>query len=220
MDETNAIELKRKGNNLVKAAMAIAIVNDEDRKRAADFVLNCAMFEKSVDEWIGPDIAAANKLHKSLTQKRTELKSKAEEARKIVNAEIQRDWLELEAGRRKDQERINEQNKALGDGEDTFIPDVILPETDRRIEAENGYTTIRKDISVKIVDKMKLIAAVAGVHCDCPHCKKEIVIGGTVPNIVLDASEQAIKRYVKASGIRNIPGVLVEDTAITVAKIK
>jgi hypothetical protein len=215
MDETNAIELKRKGNNLVEAARAITISNDEDRKRAADFVINCAIFEKSVDEWIGPDIEAANKLHKSLTQK-----SKAEEARKIVNSEIKRDWLELEAGRRKDQERINEQNKALGDGEDTFIPDVILPETDRRIEAENGYTTIRKDISVKIVDKMKLIAAVAGVHCDCPHCKKEIVIGGTVPNILLDASEQAIKRYAKASGIRNIPGVLIEDTAIPVIKIK
>ncbi len=220
MDETNAIELKKKGNSLVEVARSITISNDDDRKRAAQFVVLCAAHEKVVHEKLDPAIKSANATHKELTSLRAELLSAPTEAKNIVNEAIRKDWLELEAGRLKDQERINEQNKALVSDTEDFVPDVILPETERRIDVESGYTTIRKDITVKVIDKMKLIAAIAGVHCNCPHCQKEIVIGPTVPNILLDASEQAIKRYVKASGIRTIPGVLIEDTAIPVIKIK
>lgn len=220
MDETNAIELKKKGNNLVEAARAIVISNDDDRKRAAQFVVLCAAHEKVVHEKLDPAIKSANATHKELTSLRAELLSAPTEAKNIVNEAIRRDWLELEAGRLKDQERINEQNKALVADTEDFVPDVILPETERRIEAESGYTTIRKDITVKVVDKSKLISAAAGVHCDCPHCHKEILIGPSIPNILVDANEMAIKRYAKAASTRNIPGVLIEDTTIPVIKIK
>ena len=67
MDETNAIELKRKGNNLVEAARAIVIVNEDDRRQAAQFVLLCAAHEKTVHDKLDPSIKSANLIDESVS---------------------------------------------------------------------------------------------------------------------------------------------------------
>ena len=201
----NKIELRQKqeGESLISAARSIQIANDDDRRYAASLVLKCNEYEKAVREKLDPAIKSAHKTHKELTSLRAELLERSVEAKKIINSEIKRDYLEVEAGRLKDQGRLNEIERTLAAETGEWIPETVLPATDRRIDTGNGFTTIRKDIDVSIADKMTIIRAVAE---------------NKLPLICVDVDIMASKKYFKSGGFMQAPGFIIKESAIVVGR--
>ncbi|MDD5010437.1 MAG: hypothetical protein PHC68_18805, partial [Syntrophorhabdaceae bacterium] len=84
-----------------------------------------------------------------------------------------------------------------------WVPDVVLAETERRIETETGYTTVRKDTSVTVPDLMVLVKEVAS---------------GRLPLTFLEANMGVIKKWCVAGGVKEATGLVIKDDAIIVAK--
>lgn len=199
---------------LIEIAKTFVITNDDERKRAASIFLEV---QREIDEAQALRkklLANAKKEIRSIEIPFSELEKLQERAEDDFRGFLKKDWLDFEDARKIAQDLHNSNaEKERSDG-DCFVPDIILAETERRIETDNGFTTIRKDIKVTVTDRPAVLAAVSGVHCDCPHCKKEIVIGPSLPNVIVVVDEQAAKRYFKAAGIRQAPGFKIDDDAI------
>ena len=231
--ETKAIKkFESQGLSLLEQAKAITITDEETRQAAATFSVNARKAVKTIDAEFKPDIEKAHQLHKDLLARVKRLKAPFDEARGIVDGEIKRDWLEQERARREAQrkadlaaeaERLRQEEEAKSELDELIeagkveeaqallesevvvsnpVPPVAKVEQTVRTGA--GAITVRKDITVEVVDKKAVIAAVAT---------------NRLPMELVDVNVGAAKRYAKAAGLKEMPGFRVVETVITSGRV-
>jgi hypothetical protein len=202
--ESTAIELQQKQNGLALLAEArsIKIVDQQSRELASSFSTKTRAANKTIDEWMNPQIEAANKTHKLLTGKRAELKRPFLEAQAIVDTEIGRDFMEqkritAEAEARLRQEAEKQRLQAqeaiisqaidqndeglLAEADNVFVPDIKLAEPERTTRTDFGSTNVRTEYAVECTDKMALIRHIAQsnlfsgyLEVDLAYAKRDI----------------------------------------------
>lgn len=225
--ESKAIEkYEAQGESLVAQAKSISIVDDESRQAATEFTARARKAIKAIEAEFKPDIQSAHELHKSLLDRAKRLQAPFKEAQSIVDAEIKRDYLERERIRREEERKAQEAAEAerraqeaqqqatvdelieagdvdgaeaLLNSEVVTAPTMPAPKVDKTIKSDLGSTTVRKDISVTVADKMAVVRAVAT---------------GQLPETLVDVNLSRAKQYAKASGLTTMPGFRVVEDAI------
>jgi len=212
-------------------AKSIMIVDDMSRELASEFSTSVRKAIKVIEEEFKPDIEKAHQLHKGLLDRMKKLCAPFRAAQIIVDDEIRRDWREREEERREEERREAamvaaerkrqeaalaqastaalekgdlEEARALADSQIAIAAPIPAPTLSHTVKSAAGSTTVRKDIEVVVVDKGRLIAAVAS---------------GLLPDLLLVADVGAAKRYVKANGLTGLPGCEVRATAIVSGRI-
>lgn len=203
--------------NLIEQSKSFIIKNDDDRKQAAEIVLEIKRENDDAKGLRKKLLAKAKKEIRSIEIPFSDLEKLQKQAEDTFKGLIKQDYLDFSAAREAAQDLHNadaEKERAEGGA---FVPDIILPETERRVNTDGGYVTMRDDIKVTLTDKPAAMSAIAGVHCDCPHCGEEIIIGPTLPNLV-DMNETAYKRYFATMNIKQALGFKIEKDAVPVGK--
>lgn len=207
----NLAPYKKRAEELAELSKTFNINNDADRKMAATFLLEIKDQEDALKELREKLLSRSKKEIKSIETIFNDIKKYQKQADDVYDEKLRTDFLDFEYARKAAQEIQNAQARKEQEETGSFVPEIILPETERKIETENGYVSLRKDIKVDLVDKQAVISAVAGTHCNCPHCGKEIIIGPTIPNIVFAFDETAAEKYFESSGIRSAPGLVIKE---------
>jgi vacuolar-type H+-ATPase subunit I/STV1 len=215
----NVEPYKEKILGLIEQSKSLIIKNDDDRKQVAAIVLDIKKEAADAKELRKKLLARAKKEIRSIEIPFSDLEKLQEQAEADFKTKLKQDYLDFETARLAAQDIHNTAAEKERAESGEFMPDVILAETERRIETELGYTTIRKDVKVTLVDKTAAISAIAGVHCNCPYCQKEIIIGPTLPNLV-DMNETGYKKFFVSNNIKKAPGFKIEDDAIVVGVSK
>ncbi len=231
--DTKAIQkYEEQGVDLLSHAESIMIVDDITRELAVEFTTKARGVLKAIEAEFRPDIQKAHELHKSLNERLKTLGEPFKEAKRIVDAEITRDYLEQEKIREQLQrdadEKAEKERKAQevelqteaeeaieqGDMEtaeellDTQIetaPVVPVAEAPKTTRTASGTTTVKKDIAVAVADKMVVIKAVADGH---------------LPDTLLDVNLGTAKRYAKASGLILMTGFRITETAVVAGRAR
>ena len=205
------------GSDIITHAESIVIVDETTRELEAEF---------------SQDIAHAHQLHKDLLSRQKKLVEPFEIARIIADKEIRRDFTEREKIRRGDEwkaqqkaqaQRI-EQETALAKEADELIMAGDIEEAEAILDSEvvtppvipvkkvaqttssgAGSTTVKKDVRVEVVDKVRVIEAVA---------KREL------PATLLTVDMGNAKRYVKVSGVTEMPGFRITETAVVSGRVR
>jgi hypothetical protein len=234
---TENMEVKKyeeQGLSLLETANGIKIHDQASREMAAGFVVECAKRIKIVEAELLPAKTAAHQTWKILCGQFDRLTGFFRDAKKIVDQEIGRDLMEQERIRAEEQRRLQElarqeeeklrkqllaqaakaedrgqTEKAqakMEQAEAVFIPaPFVAPIIDNCQKVSGGGSVSgQKDIEVAITSKIALIKAIAS---------------GMIPDNLIDENMGNIKRYIKATSNRNIPGVSVKDIFITRTRV-
>lgn len=218
-DETAVVKAyEHKAAAIVKAAKSIKIVDDYSRKMASEFVVETRAIRKEIEDRRKEITGPLNQSLKKINSMFKDIDKRFSEAQETVDGEIKRDWLEFEGARLAAEElhRAEAERQAAETGE--FVPNVVLPETEKTVTTESGSTTIRRDKKITLVDKAKAINAMASVTCKCDKCGHEVHVAPQMPHLLAEFNLAAVKRYVKATGLDKLPGFLIEDDAIVSGK--
>jgi len=215
-DETAIVqEYAEKADALVHRSQSLVIHNQEERELVATVALEARFIddeaevrEKEITKPLNEALKKVRELFKD------GVRTKCSTAQGIADGLLKKDFIDFEDARVSAQEVIN----ASKDQSGGFIPDVILPPTEKTIVTSNGKITLRKDIEVAVDDLDKVLESVIGVHMDCPHCKKEIVVNRTLPRILVNVDLGAAKRYAKSAGLKEIPGFIIKDTVVVTGR--
>lgn len=214
-DETATVKAyEHKAAAIVESAKSIKIVDDQSRQLASKFVVETRAIRKEIEDRRKEITGPLNQSLKKINSMFKDLDQRFSEAQGIVDGEIKRDWLEFEGARLAAEELHRAEAERMAAETGGFVPNMVLPETEKTITTDSGSTTIRKDKKITLVDKAKAINAMASFTCKCPKCGEEIYSGPTMPHLLVDVNLAAVKRYVKATGLDKLPGFLIEDDAI------
>lgn len=232
METTTIQRYEQQGDQLVKQAKAIMIVDDTTREIAAEFSASARRVVKVIEEEFKPDIEKAHQLHKGLLDRCKRLTLPFKEAQTIVDGEIRRDYLERERVRMEEERRAREKAEAerkvmeaakarevesmigrgdidgaeqLNDAAVIVNPVIPVAPVQKTTASAAGSITARRDIEVEMVDKGQVIAA---------------VMDGKLPDLVLDVNVGAAKRYAKASGLTSMPGFTIRETAVVSGRVR
>jgi len=119
-----------------------------------------------------------------------------EEDKARVEAERKRKELEKRAGKAKKpetKERLEEE------AQDVFEePVFVQPEVDKTTKLDSGSITRKTDIQITVTDKKAFLAAVAS---------------GEIPTTCVDIKTNKVKAWVKAAGIKKIPGAHIKEVS-------
>jgi hypothetical protein len=197
MGDENAIvrAYENKAESIVLAAKSVHIVDESSRKIAAAFATEARSVRKEIEERRKEITGPLNQSLKKINAMFNSPDKRVAEVQDLADGELKRDWLEFESARLAAQAALNLQNS----GGDSFVPNVVLPETEKTVKTEYGSITIRKDTSVSVGDKMTIIRAIA-------ECK--------LPLILADIDLGAAKRYFKSAGMTSAPGFIITEDAI------
>lgn len=122
-------------------------------------------------------------------KKQREAEARAVEERKRILAQAEK---AIEKGRDEKAEALLEKAEQVY-AEPVFVPSVV----EKTIKFEGGgSTTQRKDIEVIVTDMFALIKAGAE---------------GKVPVTVFDIKKQVLKSWVKSTGIKQVPGLIIKE---------
>ena len=230
--ETEAIQTyERNGAELLDHANGIIIINQSTREYAVEFTAGARRVIKNIEAEFRPDIDKAHALHKDLLARLKKLTIPFKAAQRIVDSEIQRDYLEQEKIRRekerKVQEKVDAERKvqeaalakqaeeaikdgdmetaeALLDSEVVTAPIVPVMEVEQTTRTVAGSATVRKDIKVELVDKRVVIKAVAN---------------GELPDTLLTIDMGVAKRYAKVEGLKLLRGFRITETAVVSGRV-
>jgi len=203
----NVEPYKEKVLGLIEQSKSLIIKNDDDRKQAAAIVLDIKRETADAKELRKKLLARAKKEIRSIEVPFSDLEKLQEQAEGEYKGKLKQDYLDFEAARLAAQDLHNAEAEKEREETGVFTPDVILAETERRIETELGYTTIRKSKKVSVVNKLELILAIA---------KNPLKY---LPDY-LDVNVSRIKEDIAKTNISKIPGILIEDDAIVVGVSK
>lgn len=132
------------------------------------------------------------------TQRKLDKKTAQEEQKRCEELERQAENWAKKGNEKKAEERRDA-------AEQTFYATPLIPEAPQTIKSEDGSgATFRKDFDVAIISVDKLIKALL----DMPIQLSEVITIRTGP----------LKAYIKATGNRNIPGVVVTDKHVVVSR--
>lgn len=189
--------------DLIEQAKLFNISNDDDRKIAATIYLEIKQEEDAAQELRKKLLAKAKKEIRSIEIPFSELEKLQEQVEDEFGGKLKRDWLDFEDARKTVQEIHNVRADKERSESGEFVPDIILAETERRINTDLGYTTIRKDTNVTVPDLMALVKEVAD---------------GYLPLTFLEPNLGLIKKWCIDGGVKQAPGLYIKDDAIIVAK--
>ena len=239
MENEQIVHFEQQGVELVTKARELKIVDQSTRETAVSFRADVNQRLKKIETYFkvyDPSIPGsgmktkAYDTWKSICNQETALTGKFEEAKKIVDAEINRDYQEQkrireEAERkareeaaekeRKERERLEAQamkqmekgnfekaEEKLAQAEQVFVP-VVTPEAEaQKTVRVNGATlSMIEDIEVSVVDIRVFLSE---------------IISGKVPPHIIDVRLGDLKKFCKAMGYRKhdaIPGILITETS-------
>jgi len=189
-------ERRSNAQALLATSKEFAIYNEDDRKRAATLREMARAEVKELAEFKKKLFGQAKKDIKSTEAPCSDVEKTWEEAKDNFDKLLKKDYLDEKDARDTAQAILR------AEAEKNHTPYVYLPETEKRIDTENGgYVTTRGDISVKVVDKKAIIHAIS--VADLPLICAEIDIS-------------ACKEYFKVNHITKAPGFIITEDAIIV----
>jgi len=231
--DTKAIQkYEEQGVDLLSHAESIVIVDDITRELAVEFTTKARGALKALETEFRPDIQKAHSLHQDLLGRLKTLSEPFKEAKRIVDGEISRDYLEQEKIREDEQRVADEKAETArkaqeaelqaeaeeaieaGDLEeaeellDTTIktaPVVPVAEAPKTVRSASGTTTVKKDIAIAVADKHVIITA---------------VFDGKLPDTILDINLGMAKRYARAAGLTSMPGFHITETATVAGRAR
>jgi hypothetical protein len=187
-------------SELIEISKTLVITNDDERKQAASVFLEIKYQVDEAKALRAKLLAKAKKEIVSIEKPFLDLSKLQEQAEDAFEGMLKKDWLDFEDARIATQDIHNATaEKEREDGE--FTPDIILAETERRINTDLGYTTIRKAKKITVVNKLDLIRAIA---------KNPLVY---LPDFI-EVDLSYVKKHLAERQMHGIPGLKIEDDAI------
>jgi len=181
---------------MLEASKSLVITNDDERKHAATLREAARAEVKEITEFKKRLFGQAKKDIKSTESPCSDVEKMWDEAKDNIDRLLKKDYLDNKDARDQAQDILRIEAEKNG------TPYVYLPETEKRIDTENGgYVTTRGDIEVTVVDKMTIIRAIS--KCDLPLLCAEIDLS-------------ACKEYFKANRMTEAPGFKISENAIIV----
>lgn len=233
MDVTAIQRYEEDGRDITRQAVSCQIVDAESRAAAIALSTECARRVKIVEEEFAGDKQRAYDLWKSICARIAKLVDPYKTAKSIVDGEIARDWqvqerlrreaeakaraeaaeaekrererLEKEAAARLEEGKIEEAEAALDESDRVFVPVVAPPaEAPKTQRSSGGSVTVVTDITVEVVSPMVLIRAIAD---------------GKLPAHLVEFRMGELKKYAKATGAKELPGVRITTVARTSTRV-
>jgi hypothetical protein len=234
MDNPKEIAIKQEGMTLMKTANQIIISSVDTLREGNNFFLACKRLEKQIIDFFAPMKKAASLAHREICDREKEALRPVMDARNNIDWKIL-EYRKVEKAKAAEQQRLADLERArqekteqdkfltkaakasekgqeekaaelLEKAEQVFIPPTIIAPTVSKTEiADLGAVTSRKDWEVQVVDKMKVIRAVAE---------------GILPHTILEVREMPIKLWAKAQGIDQYAdnGLVVQKGEALVAR--
>lgn len=226
-------EIEQQQPDIVRQAQVIEVKNEEQAGAAACFLVNIKTVLRKIESERAKIIDPLNESMKSarnffknisdpletaeinIKRKISDYRVEQERMRQAEERRLQEETRRREAAERKrllDQaakaEAAGKMEKAeekLEQAEQVFIPmPVVAPYAENTHKITGGSTSGSKDIEISIIDALTVCKAVAA---------------GTLPVHCIEIKTGEIKRFVKATNNRNIPGVSVRDTFVTRTRV-
>ena len=233
MDIAKIEHYETDGRDIARQAAACQIVDAETRAGAIALSTECARRVKIVEAEFADDKQRAYDLWKSICARIAKLIDPYKTAKSIVDAEIARDWqvqeklrreeeararaeaaeaekrererLEKEAAAKMAEGKYEEAEVALDESDRVFVPVVAAPtEAPKTQRSAAGTVTVVTDIAVEVVSPMALIRAIGE---------------GKLPAHFVSFAVGEIKKYVKATGATELPGVRITTVARTSTRV-
>ncbi len=219
------------GEGLIDHAESIIIVDNVTRGLAVEFANNARKAIKNIEKEFRPDIEKAHQLHKDLLARLKILVLPFKQAQGIVDKEIGREYVEREKVRREEERKATvkadaerrrqedvlareaeeaiergdmETAEAILDSDIVTSPVVPVLDAQKTTRTVVGVSTVRKDISVEVVDKGAVITA---------------VFDGKLPDTLLTVDVGMAKRYAKAGGLMVMPGFKITETTVVSGRV-
>ncbi len=181
---------------MLEASKTLVITNDDERKHAATLREAARAESKEIAEFKKKLFGQAKKDIKSTESPCSDVEKMWEEAKDNFDKLLKKDYLDAKDARDTAQAILR------AEAEKNHTPYVYLPETEKRIDTENGgYVTTRGDIKVVVLSKWDVISA---------------VINDELPPECLTVDLPACKTYFKDNNITNAPGFIITEDAIIV----
>ena len=233
MDTTAIQKYEADGRDITRRAVSCQIVDAETRAGAIALATDITRRIKIVEEEFAEDKKRSYDLWKSICDRINRLVDPYKSAKVLVDAEIARDWqvqerlrkeaeakaraeaaeaekrererLEKEAAARLEEGKIEEAEAALDESERVFVPVVAAPtEAPKTQRSAAGSVTMVTDIAVEVVSPMALIRAIAD---------------GKLPAHLIAFQMGELKKYVKVTGAKELPGVRITTVARTSTRV-
>jgi hypothetical protein len=218
-------DLKQELQTIEGQVKTIVVKDAETFKVAGNMILMIDAYEKKVHNFCDDNISKADKLHKSLIASRGELLNPAETYRKILKKgtsvylteqerirreaqakldaerrkqeEVERKRLEERAAKAEEKGKVEKAEELREKAAEVYIPPAIVqPEVEKTTYMDAGTISQKKDIEVEVIDSFALIKAVAS---------------GAVPPTIIKIDEGALKKYIKAAGLKQVPGCQIHE---------
>jgi hypothetical protein len=217
--ETKELELKKE----VQEISIVSVKDQESLNLAIEYQKAIKVKIQKIKDYWEKDIADANKLHKSLTQKRKELLDPCEkfekqqkdaidfyltEQERIRKEAEQKTLLEAQEKERKEKEKLekkiekaiekgdNDKAEILQEQKETISVAPVMPV---QIYAKPTGLSVAKDTVVTVLDKKAFLL--------------ELLRMQNPPLHLVDVSEGSLKKWVKANDFKSFVGLKIEEKA-------
>lgn len=225
-DENKEIQLSKESHKLIEMANGYTVTNPVNEEVAINFLTSTKRLIKEIKEYWSESIDQANKLHKTLTQKRKSMLDPCSDAESIISIKI-KDYRneilkqEAEARRKAEAERLQKEEEErdrllklavekekennpieavekLAEAEAVYVPPTVEEsKINNRVVTPNGQLGQSKDVKIAIMNEKALLDA---------------IVRGVYPVQFIEFKMGEIKRWMKANGIseQNKNGLVVQ----------
>ena len=227
MENEQVQHFEQQGVELITKARELKIIDQMTRETAVVFRADVNQAVKNIVGFFKPMKEKAHAAWKTICNQETALTGKFEEAKKIVDVEINRDYQEQkriqeEADRkareeaaekeRKERERLDalalkqmekgkfrKAEETMQKADQVFVPVVSsAPEAQKTVKINGATASMIEDIEVSVTDAKVFCGAVAT---------------GRFPIHLIEIKLGEVKRYVKAMGIAEMAGIQITKTS-------
>lgn len=215
MATMTASPIEQRAITTAEIAMSIAITSIEERNRAAEMGRTVSALDKEAEEFFAPMKESAHKTHKEICSKETKIRKPLEDAKRYLSGLIGAFDVRMEADRRAEEQRLQEQadQEAAEESKrisvETAISDAILLEEVG--DKEGAVAVLNNPVPVPIrapaIVLPRAVPKTEGVSTTT-RWKFRITDEELIPREYLVVDEKAIGKVVEAlKGKVNIPGI-------------
>ena len=230
MENEQLQHFESQGIELVTKARELKIVDQVTRETAISFRADVNQAVKNIVGFFKPMKEKAHAAWKAICNQETALTGKFEEAKKIVDIEINRDYqeqkriqeaaerkareeaaekerkererLEAQAMKQMDKGNFEKAEEKLAQADQVFVPVVnSAPEAQKTVKINGATASMIEDIEVSVTDIKRLL---------------QEVIAGRVGIQVIEVRLGDLKKFCKVMGYKRpdaLPGVLISNTS-------
>jgi len=236
MESQEIQKFESQGLSLVNQAKSLRIIDQETREDAAEFRANVNQKLKQIETYFkvsDPDTPGsgtktkAYDTWKTICNQETALTKKLEEAKKIVDVEIGRDYqeqkrireeaerkaqaeaaeqerkirerLEIQAMKQMEKGNFEKAEETLQQAEQVFVP-VISPEIEaqKTVRTDGATVSMIEDIEVEVVDLGLFLTE---------------IVNRKYPEHLVEVKLNELKKFIKATRPEKVPGIKITNTA-------